>query len=90
MTLETISPAEAWEEVERRQIHITHGSNGEWYAAVLSPEFTTGWGANPLEAVGKLLERLGAETTAKVQNSMSRLERMEEALALSALEEFKN
>ena len=60
METRTITPAEAWEEVERLKIDIyPNRKTDDWVASVQKPVFTYGHGAEPLEAVTNLLERIG-------------------------------
>jgi len=68
MTTDVITPAEAWEEVERRRIDISPSrSTSEFCASVSEPKFAVGWGSEPLEAVANLLQRLGRETAEQVK-----------------------
>jgi hypothetical protein len=72
MNTETISPAEAWEEVGRRKININHTTIpcefGQWYATVTGHKWHLGWGNEPLEAVVNLLGRI-AEADRKAETA---------------------
>ena len=56
MTHEVITPAEAWEEVERRKIDVSYSPNGaKWYATIFRPIINVVSGPTPLDAVTNLL-----------------------------------
>ena len=59
MTTDVITPAEAMEEVERRRIDIYPDVSGTWCATRARPQYQWAWGKSALEAVSKLLARIG-------------------------------
>jgi predicted RNase H-like HicB family nuclease len=57
MTNTVITPAEAWEEIERRRISLSpYRDEDTWHATVCEPIVVVGSGDTPLEAIGDLLD----------------------------------
>jgi hypothetical protein len=71
MTTQVITPAEAWQEVERLKACVDYNRvAGKWCAATSADKWHLGWGATPLEAVGQLLSRIAeAATKAEAVNA---------------------
>ena len=67
MTTQVITPAEAWEEVERLKAWVIFNrQDGKWYADVPTEMFYFGCGDTPLEAVTHMLSRI-AEVAKKAE-----------------------
>ena len=57
MTNDVITPAEAWEEIERRKISLSfNGDKTEWFATVFEPTVIVGSGPTATEAVADVLQ----------------------------------
>ena len=83
MTTDVITPAEAWEAVERLKVSIGYNTDSkEWCASppyLGATRFTLGWGASPLDAVANLLERMAADKVMQrpgIQNGLAQLEQL--------------
>ena len=78
MTTDVITPAEALEEIERRQIDVTCApTQDKWYATVFKPRIDIASGASPIEAVGKLLGQIAAAEFMQrpgIQSGLAKLE----------------
>jgi len=83
MTELVITPAEALEEIERRQISLSpNRDKGKWYATAFEPVVVVGNGPTPTEAIADLLSWIGKYELEKFkerpgyQNGMAQLEQM--------------
>ena len=79
MTHEVITPAEAWEEVDRRKIDVSYYlAKGYWYATSTNPIIAVYRGNTALEAVANLLGRIAEDTNkrimARVDASLDKME----------------
>ena len=81
MTNEVITPAEAWEEVERRKIDVSYyRARGYWYASDPNGAYSVAAGATPLEAVAKVLGRIAEDTNKRIMARVDAvLDKMEAA-----------
>jgi len=68
MNEQIIAPGEAWEAVERLRITVAYGFvTDRWYATAHHPQVLVACGPTALEALAKLLERIGQTATTQVE-----------------------
>jgi uracil-DNA glycosylase len=64
MTTGVITPAEAWEEIERLKATVAYGFIHErWYVTVHRPRVVVAVGATAMEAITQLLGLIAEEAT---------------------------